>query len=143
VFIIMCRCLAACCSGKWTFPILAQMFGCRKKMSAIAILDYSGAEAIYNHMETLAQQGRLAWLQHSGSTAAVAGGSEAAQAALSESLPLGPLAQVRNQPASYLRLACVGLSSENLCRDRLQRCSASGRRFPLGQQSESWDLFSE
>lgn len=54
----------------------AQMFGCRKKMSAIAILDYSGAEAIYHHMEMLAQQGRAAWLSHNvGADASSAGPS--------------------------------------------------------------------
>ncbi len=54
----------------------AQMFGCRKKMSAIAILDYSGAEAIYHHMEALAQQGRAAWLSHNvGADASSAGPS--------------------------------------------------------------------
>ncbi|BDA49260.1 probable selenocysteine insertion sequence-binding protein 2-like at C-terminar half [Coccomyxa sp. Obi] len=55
---------------------LGQMFGCRKKMSAIAILDYSGAEAIYHHMEALAQQGRAAWLSHNtGADASSAGPS--------------------------------------------------------------------
>ena len=45
-----------------------QMFGCRKKMSAIAILDYSGAEAVYRHMEALAEEGRQAWIAHHGSS---------------------------------------------------------------------------
>jgi hypothetical protein len=45
-----------------------QMFGCRKKMSAIAILDYSGAEAVYHHMEALAEEGRQAWIAHHGSS---------------------------------------------------------------------------
>lgn len=45
-----------------------QMFGCRKKMSAIAILDYSGAEAVYHHMESLAKDGRQSWVAHHGSS---------------------------------------------------------------------------
>jgi len=38
-----------------------QIFGCRKKMSAIAILDHSGAEDLYKEMEQLAQDGRKEW----------------------------------------------------------------------------------
>ena len=49
------------------------MFGCRKKMSAIAILDYSGAEAVYHHMETLAEDGRQAWVTHNGSSSTASG----------------------------------------------------------------------
>jgi selenocysteine insertion sequence-binding protein 2 len=40
---------------------LGQIFGCRKKMSAIAILDYAGAEELYREMEQLAQEGRSQW----------------------------------------------------------------------------------
>ena len=40
---------------------LAQVFGCRKKMSAIAILDYSGAEAMFKQMEQHAEEGRKEW----------------------------------------------------------------------------------
>lgn len=69
----------------------AQMFGCRKKMSAIAILDYSGAEAIYHHMEALAQQGRTAWLAHN------AGGGGAA-----ESAAPGPSALSHSGSSSHL-----------------------------------------
>ena len=36
-----------------------QVFGCRKKMSSIAILDYGGANELYARMQQLAQQGRL------------------------------------------------------------------------------------
>eukprot|EP01024_Parvocaulis_polyphysoides_P053825 TRINITY_DN5389_c1_g3_i2.p1 TRINITY_DN5389_c1_g3~~TRINITY_DN5389_c1_g3_i2.p1 ORF type:complete len:317 (+),score=37.21 TRINITY_DN5389_c1_g3_i2:1015-1965(+) len=43
---------------------LGQVFGSRKKMSAIAILDYSGAQELYSKMKQMAQQGRLQWLQH-------------------------------------------------------------------------------
>lgn len=35
-----------------------QVFGCRKKMSAIAILDYGGANELFNQMSALAQKGR-------------------------------------------------------------------------------------
>lgn len=42
-----------------SFPL--QVFGCRKKMSAIAILDYSGAEALFKQMEQCAEEGRSEW----------------------------------------------------------------------------------
>ncbi len=38
-----------------------QVFGCRKKMSAIAILDISGAEHLLRMIETLAAQGCAEW----------------------------------------------------------------------------------
>ena len=38
-----------------------QVFGCRKKMSAIAILDYAGAEVLFKQMEQHAEQGRREW----------------------------------------------------------------------------------
>ena len=41
-----------------------QVFGCRKKMSAIAILDYSGAEGLFKEMGQLAAQGRNDWQEH-------------------------------------------------------------------------------
>ncbi|EIE24823.1 hypothetical protein COCSUDRAFT_46959 [Coccomyxa subellipsoidea C-169] len=74
---------------------LGQMFGCRKKMSAIAILDYSGAEAIYHHMEALAQQGRTAWLAHN------AGGGSAS-AAQADTAAAGPFALSHSGSASHL-----------------------------------------
>ena len=37
---------------------MVQVFGCRKKMSAIAILDYGGANELFNQMSALAQKGR-------------------------------------------------------------------------------------
>lgn len=37
---------------------MVQVFGCRKKMSAIAILDYGGANELFNQMGALAQKGR-------------------------------------------------------------------------------------
>ncbi|KAK9830930.1 hypothetical protein WJX81_007062 [Elliptochloris bilobata] len=40
---------------------LGQVFGCRKKMSAIAILDTSGAEHLLRTIETLAAQGCAEW----------------------------------------------------------------------------------
>ncbi|KAK9814056.1 hypothetical protein WJX72_000039 [[Myrmecia] bisecta] len=43
---------------------LGQVFGCRKKMSAIAILDYSGAEAEYRTMTDLAIKGREDYARH-------------------------------------------------------------------------------
>ena len=46
--------------------IAVQVFGCRKKMSAIAILDSSGAEELYRQMQQLAVQGRMEWQQHHG-----------------------------------------------------------------------------
>ena len=45
-------------------PAVLQVFGCRKKMSAIAILDYSGAEGLFKEMEKLADQGRQEWEGH-------------------------------------------------------------------------------
>lgn len=63
-----------------------QMFGCRKKMSAIAILDYSGAEAVFHHMESLAQEGRQSWVTHHGSGSPSAGS--------------GPSPQPQPQPAA-------------------------------------------
>lgn len=51
------------------------MFGCRKKMSAIAILDYGGAEAVYHHMEALAEEGRQTWIAHHGSGSGSGNGS--------------------------------------------------------------------
>ena len=57
-----CRCLAAAsrCSllPTWNCGSL-QVFGCRKKMSSIAILDYGGANELYARMQQMAQQGRL------------------------------------------------------------------------------------
>lgn len=35
-----------------------QVFGCRKKMSAIAILEYGGANELFNQMSALAKKGR-------------------------------------------------------------------------------------
>ena len=58
---------------------LLQMFGCRKKMSAIAILDYSGAEAVYHHMESLAQEGRQSWVTHHGSSSPSTGSGPSSQ----------------------------------------------------------------
>ncbi|KAK9818831.1 hypothetical protein WJX74_008862 [Apatococcus lobatus] len=43
---------------------LGQVFGCRKKMSAIAVLDYSSAEAMHKRMTALAAAGREDWQQH-------------------------------------------------------------------------------
>ncbi|KAK9800307.1 hypothetical protein WJX73_010757 [Symbiochloris irregularis] len=43
---------------------LGQVFGCRKKMSAIAILDAGGAEELYGQMQGLAAEGRAEWQQH-------------------------------------------------------------------------------
>ncbi|KAK9858850.1 hypothetical protein WJX84_009351 [Apatococcus fuscideae] len=43
---------------------LGQVFGCRKKMSAIAVLDFSSAEGMYNRMTSLAAAGREDWQQH-------------------------------------------------------------------------------
>ena len=40
---------------------MVQVFGCRKKMSAIAILDYAGAEALFKQMEQHAEEGRKEW----------------------------------------------------------------------------------
>lgn len=40
----------------------AQVFGCRKKMSAIAVLNHQGAEALYKRMHDLAAQGRQEYL---------------------------------------------------------------------------------
>lgn len=40
------------------------MFGCRKKMSAIAVLDYSSAEGMHKRMTLLAAAGREDWQQH-------------------------------------------------------------------------------
>ena len=47
--------------AKWK-PSLAsvQVFGCRKKMSAIAIMDYSGADELFKQMLALAAAGQLA-----------------------------------------------------------------------------------
>ncbi len=42
-----------------------QVFGCRKKMSAIAILDYAGAEALFKQMEQHAEEGRREWEMNS------------------------------------------------------------------------------
>ena len=42
-------------------PVL-QVFGCRKKMSAIAILDYGGANELFNQMSVLAKKGRADYL---------------------------------------------------------------------------------
>lgn len=41
-----------------------QVFGCRKKMSAIAVLDYSSAEGMHKRMTSLAAAGREDWQQH-------------------------------------------------------------------------------
>ena len=41
-------------------------------MSAIAILDYGGAEAVYHHMEALAEEGRQTWIAHHGSGSGIA-----------------------------------------------------------------------
>ena len=43
-------------------PVSLQVFGCRKKMSAIAILDYGGANELFNQMSALAQKGRADYL---------------------------------------------------------------------------------
>ena len=44
----------------------AQVFGCRKKMSAIAILNPQGAEVLYKRMHDLAAQGRQEFAQMHG-----------------------------------------------------------------------------
>ena len=70
------------------------MFGCRKKMSAIAILDYSGAEAVYHHMESLAEEGRQTWIAHHGS-------GSASMASRPSSQPQSS-AQVQMRPCMHL-----------------------------------------
>jgi len=40
----------------------AQVFGCRKKMSAIAILDYGGANELFHQMSALAKKGRVDYM---------------------------------------------------------------------------------
>lgn len=50
-----------------------QAFGCPKKMSAIAILDFRGAEEQYRRVEALAAQGRAAWRLCNASLAAAPG----------------------------------------------------------------------
>ena len=44
--------------------VCVQVFGCRKKMSAIAILDFGGANELFHQMSVLAQQGRLDYQAH-------------------------------------------------------------------------------
>ena len=53
--------------------LLRQAFGCPKKMSAIAILDYRGAEDQYRRVEALAAQGRAAWRLCNANLAAMPG----------------------------------------------------------------------
>lgn len=81
------------------------MFGCRKKMSAIAILDYSGAEAVYHHMEALAEEGRQTWIAHHGSGS----GSTASRPS--------------SQPQSSGQVNCPQRRLPSAC-----ECSCSGRR---------------
>ena len=45
-----------------TLVLILQVFGCRKKMSAIAILDYGGANELFNQMSVLAKKGRADYL---------------------------------------------------------------------------------
>ena len=45
-------------TGSLSTGPVPQVFGCRKKMSAIAVLNPSGAEALYSRMHTLAAEGR-------------------------------------------------------------------------------------
>ena len=98
-----------------------QMFGCRKKMSAIAILDHSGAEAVYDHMQALARQGRLAWLLHHGSTEG--GAAEGVDAEASTSGAPSPQARccprplcMRNAMASSLQPASSRALGAGACR---------------------------
>ena len=67
------------------------MFGCRKKMSAIAILDYGGAEAVYHHMEALAEEGRQTWIAHHGSASASVASRPSTQAPSSAQVPHVPM----------------------------------------------------
>lgn len=53
--------------------LVRQAFGCPKKMSAIAILDYRGAEDQYRRVEALAAQGRAAWRLCNANLAAMPG----------------------------------------------------------------------
>ena len=46
------------------------MFGCRKKMSAIAVLNPSGAEALYSRMHSLAAEGRQEYARVNGEVSA-------------------------------------------------------------------------
>lgn len=41
---------------------MGQVFGCRKKMSAIAILDYGGANELFHQMSALAKKGRVDYM---------------------------------------------------------------------------------
>jgi len=41
---------------------VAQVFGCRKKMSAIAILDFGGANELFHQMSALAKKGRVDYM---------------------------------------------------------------------------------
>jgi len=52
----------------------AQALGCPKKMSAVAILDYGGADALYERMRGHAAHGRIAWLVRHGGAAGLPNG---------------------------------------------------------------------
>lgn len=49
----------ASAQAKLWLPSVRQAFGCPKKMSAVAILDYTGLEALHAHIERLAEDGRI------------------------------------------------------------------------------------
>lgn len=88
--------------------VCLQVFGCRKKMSAIAVLDFSGAEQLYAQMQQLAAQGRAEWLQHHGLEVGTTSCSRWRAAACSSSegrsLPLCRLADGSTGSVCYLFL---------------------------------------
>ena len=51
---------------RWHHPpcppcLSQQVFGCNKKMSSVAVLDWTGVETMFNHVSGLANECRLAW----------------------------------------------------------------------------------
>ena len=40
---------------------LGQIYGCRKRVSAVALLDYQGAEELHGRMVALMNEGKAAW----------------------------------------------------------------------------------
>ncbi|DBA75326.1 TPA: Selenocysteine insertion sequence-binding protein 2 [Trebouxia sp. C0004] len=92
---------------------MGQVFGCRKKMSAIAILEYGGANELFHQMSALAKKGRVDYMLYY---------SEDESNALPE---MDPMALIRSDSDSSSILGQDGPTPI------LYRLRADGRKVPI------------
>ncbi|DBA81301.1 TPA: Selenocysteine insertion sequence-binding protein 2 [Trebouxia sp. C0005] len=92
---------------------MGQVFGCRKKMSAIAILDYGGANELFHQMSALAKKGRVDYMLYY---------KEDESNAISE---MDPMALTRSDSDSS------SILGQDIPAPILYRLRADGRKVPI------------